>query len=310
MIKLLLPLLILFGLTGRAQTWCPPGAVWHYTWMPYTADPKSGVVEDRYVGDTVILGKECKKIVGTFTGKMTPTSPVISFPFRRSYTYLEQGVLYVYSHQRFDTVVNWNAAVGDQWLRNTLPGDCNARRAVRVIYVDQIKLNDVSLKRVVTSYSNTIRTNSGMQPTHTTDEIIDRVMTQNKYIFPYYCEKDYRIDYYTYNGELICYEDDKFPMYKRKGFADCFYITSENELLLREYGITIINEEKNKFFEIKKPGTYAITLTNLFHQKISTSIRQHGKQTIPSIGLPPGFYFLNIATPDGQILNQKIGIYE
>jgi hypothetical protein len=295
---------------AKAQTWCPPGAVWHYTWMPYAADPKSGVIEDRYVGDTVVLGKTCKKIVGTFTGKMTASSPVISFPFRRSYTYLEQGVLYVYSNHTFDTVVNWNAAVGDQWLRNTLPGECNARRAVKVIYIDQVKVNDVSLKRVVTTYSNTIRTNNGPQPTNTTDEIIDRVMTTNKYIFPMYCEMDYRLDHYSYFGELICYEDDQFPMFKRKGFTDCFYITSSNELLLKEYGIRILTEEKVRYLEIKKAGTYSVRLTTIMDKKIKEWKNAEGKQLLTLKGLDDGLYLLKITTPEGLVLTIKIGIFQ
>src|SRR6218665_3971676 len=144
MIKRLLLFFLCLSLAqqSHAQTWCPPGSVWTYTviqWGTIT-QPKSGVIKDAYLGDTVINGITCKHIRGTFKGKLSQWSPTVTVNnYRESYSYLNNQVLYTWTYDSynnlntFDTLVNFNASVGDKWLKNRYFGTCNSRQVITVI---------------------------------------------------------------------------------------------------------------------------------------------------------------------------------
>lgn len=305
---------ILFMKPTMAQEWCPPGAVWHHTWVPHPFHNQyKGTVEDRYVGDSTITGKLCKKIKGTFIGTTGPygSGPVDTIEnFRRSFTYLEDSVLYIYNGSGFDTVVNFNAAIGDQWLRNTynLGSFCNARRAVTVIDTNRIMINNFNLKRIVTTYSNTFTYGNNTYTNTVVDEIVERMMTNSKYLFPMYCEADNMTDLYIYNGELICYEDEKFSIYKRAGFSTCSYVTSVIELTAEAIGLRMHPNPANSLLnvDIKKADNYLIQVRDVLGKSLIEKTSKGGTLQLELGDFDLGIYFLSITTRSGLSISEKI----
>ncbi|MBX3165469.1 MAG: hypothetical protein KF900_13420, partial [Bacteroidetes bacterium] len=128
---------ILFGVKVSAQdtTWCPQGATWYFEYSQnfYSmAMVKNGYVELKYTGDTTINKIVCKKIIGKFSGctscwhrNLSVYPKVVIHNFRTYYTYENNGVIYLYNKNssKFDTVVNFNANIGDKWLRASGCGD-------------------------------------------------------------------------------------------------------------------------------------------------------------------------------------------
>ena len=289
----------------------PFGATWHHTLIPipFNSMMAKGVVKDEYVADTMINTKLCKKISGTFTGTpaFNPNVTIIQ-NYRRSFSYLEDSVLYAWTGTGFDTIVNFNAAIGNQWLRNRLGGSgCNQRNLVTVIDTNRITINNVSLKRIITTYTNSVQGFNGTYTVSITDEIIERIMTTNKYIFPVYCEMDNTTDFYQYDGELICYEDRSFPQYRRNGFNSCDYPTTLPELK-GDGNIHVFPNPAFNTVQIETPvrGTYKMELSDATGKIVRTAVLDGNKHLVELGDLKNGIYMLKISDPNGPHIIKKI----
>lgn len=310
--KSLLYLLFTISFFSNAQIWCPPGALWHHTLTPYPNIPKTGVVEDRYIGDTLLAGKQCKKIRETFTGKVSPLSPVSSSSVM-IYSYLESGVLYLYTNGVFDTIVNFNASIGDSWLRNRFLGNsCNPRQLVTVTDTGRKVINNMSLKWISTTYTGTYSTvQGGNVSMHTVnDTIIERIMTTYDYLFPMYCEMNHPhgLDMMR-RGELICYQDNKFGSYKRSGYTHCEYTTTSIPTIRGvDNGLRVYPNPVSDYLhlEIKRSGIYTFQITDVMGRLIMEEKINTSNQQINMAPLQRGVYFIKIINDEGLNLTEKI----
>ncbi|MBX3164060.1 MAG: T9SS type A sorting domain-containing protein [Bacteroidetes bacterium] len=155
---------ILFAVKISAQdtTWCPQGATWYFKYSQswYSQQiRKNGYVELKYTGDTTINSIACKKIIGKFSGctychvSNPSVYPQVVIPnFRTHYTYENNGVIYLYNKNssKFDTVVNFNANIGDKWLRPSGCGD-----VLTVTDTGHVSAYGLSLKQIKTSHTYT-----------------------------------------------------------------------------------------------------------------------------------------------------------
>lgn len=120
----LLPITILLGLgyvPAHAQSWCPPGAVWHFngshqSWGP---DPiiTYGTLAAKYEGDTTIGGYPAQRISQTNYTRIS-TDPVVHvFSGTDLFTRIDNDVVYLWdpAELEFDTLYWFGAVPGDHW---------------------------------------------------------------------------------------------------------------------------------------------------------------------------------------------------
>ncbi len=322
-IKLLISFSIVITISIQAQNWCPPGAIWSYTMGPAITptQPRSGMINDVYKSDTIINGKVCKHIVGVFKGRVNPDSPLLIYnKYRESYTYENNKVIYVWLYSAlsnvntFDTVVNFNAAIGDKWLKNRWGGTCNSRRPVMVKDTGHVTISGQSLKRVVTSYTSAYTSGIYTYTSQIIDTLFEKIMNRSRFMIPQYCELDNVFDFEIFNGNFLCYNDSLFSNYQRPGTTNCGYIING----LQEKGGVLFqgriypNPASGQLLIeseiLNQNEVYSIVLTDLLGQCAATMELKslNNRLFLDLTAVNQGIYCLQLRDRKGILANQKI----
>jgi hypothetical protein len=200
---------IFISVSFSAQNWCPPGARWLYKVYSVFLETDA-LTEYVYVKDTLIQGKTCKQISGTYAGsgpQYGNHSYTVVPGFRKYYTFEQNNVVYLYNGSDFDTIVNFNAIPGDKW-RGPSAHQCTERAVFTVKDTGATLLNGVTLKMIgITSimlyqssaFSFTITERTLQAP----GEFID--------LFPFYCFSPGESD--PLGGTFVCYSDNEIGTY-------------------------------------------------------------------------------------------------
>lgn len=208
---ILLTFLLMSGIRAFSQTWCPPGAVWHYT--SYSWYPKhEGMIEVRYSGDTVIEGKLCNRLVGTFSGYWNYYETDVIKHVDTYDIYFDNNVLYMYTGT-FDTIVDFSADIGDSWL---IPAACNGAR-MTVTDTGRVLVNNLSLKTITAEFRLYDKIHFDSTGTLTECTFIERIVGINsqRLMFPTSCGLMHAPMIY-----FSCYKDSVFPLHNPHA-ADC-----------------------------------------------------------------------------------------
>ncbi|HRD53443.1 MAG TPA: T9SS type A sorting domain-containing protein [Flavobacteriales bacterium] len=189
-----LPLFIIIAAHANAQSWCPPGAVWHHNYATVSA-PLEGVVRTECIGDTVIQGETAKLMHVTASG----------------YDWLLGGTFqsdlgFVITKANADQVSFWDGSdwfllydlglpVGGQWLLV-----CYLDAFVLTVTATGLKLVDgVPLRYSVVSLDPPL-------PWLASDTVIERVGFKSIYVHPYNYFNSWSV---WVSRELRCYEDNE-----------------------------------------------------------------------------------------------------
>ncbi len=308
-----------------AQGWCKPGATWHYKnyhlgqAMGESANSSyiDGVSECRYVSDTVISGITCNHITSTFRGVKNGLMPYTTFTNDKNYyTYENNKVIYARSAGSFDTIVNFNATIGDVWRRNTLGGICNGRGLVTVTDTGRILMNNLALKKIVTVYSNTFVISNTTYTVSRVDTIIERLMNRNDFMFPMYCETNNpQLDNPTLqNPQFKCYEDDNFLLYKKAAFAKCEFDAvgigelNAGRLPLRLYPNPSTGNITLESDHLEPEGSYTLKLVNALGQCVLQQQMSvvNKRLQLQLEGLSTGLYQILVSDKSGLLAAEKI----
>ncbi len=314
--------------TFSAQGWCKPGATWHYKifnigpsiGLPFGYWNINGVEKYQYTGDTVLNGINCNIVISTFSGYLNSYSATATVApnFKRYYTYQNNKVVYAWSPSTgtFDTIVNFNAAVGNKWLRNRLGGTCNKRGVMTVVDTGRVLINNLSLKRVVTTYTNTYTWgNSNNYTVTATDTLIERIMNRNNFMFPMYCEADTpRLDQPTlYTSDFKCYQDNNFALYKKTSTTLCDFDVGFDELSghnipLKIYPNPCSGQVTLESDVLIQGDLYTIDLLNVLGQSVRKhEIKPAGRQLVTDLGhLPGGIYYIQLRYKEALLANEKL----
>ena len=302
MIKSRYKILLLVFLIGmlnqvKSQNWCPTGATWHYKiGFLGSFTGVDGLLTYKYESDTIIQNLSCKKIKGVFTGFWSNYQYGTSHFYRNYYSRESNKVLYLYNSGKFDTIVNYNASIGDRWIKS-VAASCNKRLVVLVIDTGHAVINGISLKGVKISYNDSV--------------LIGNPPHYKKYISSYWLYE--KINYQSYNNESLdifdnlcepnlagnndnayitfrCYEDNYFPNYSIAS-------TSCNDIT----GIVKENDMNNSFNIFPNPSSGKIVFTTSFPFTIKLFDSQGdlifeknlnvGNQQVNLSSIPKGLYF-------------------
>lgn len=314
-------LLLLFSLTFSlsqvmAQTWCPPGATWHFKrGQQFSNAGVDGVMTMTYTGDAIQLGTLCKVLQATYVGNSGwPSSPVVTQNFKTYYTHLTNGVLYILNGNRFDTVVSFNALPGDKWLRpgfDSVGGSgCNSRRPYTVIDTGHVLINGFNLKKVTASYSAFYNYSQNTYTFVAQHTFIERLLFTGATpysIFPIDCEMD-NILAEIPQTYFRCYEDNSFPLYNVSNYG-CSSLTGVSSQQNDDATISIYPNPAEDRLVVKIPDAadYTLHLLNIFGKsqplpgiQIDPTSLQVNLNTIE-----PGIYFIQVYENDNLVGIEK-----
>ncbi|HQQ94881.1 MAG TPA: T9SS type A sorting domain-containing protein, partial [Bacteroidia bacterium] len=208
---------LIFSNQTFAQTWCAPGAEWHYRiYVPMYLFHQDGYLKIT-VANTYTLGSHVyHELKGAYNGQMAPpNSPIITNPnYYKATTYEANHVVYISRRDTliFDTLADFNASVGDKWLKSNFYNECQTWQnslitSVVVTDTGHVQINGVNLKRL------TLNINPSA-PSQTIS-IIEKIGCIQYFMYPYVtCT----IDDWSY-GNFVCYKDNNFPLYQPPGYT-------------------------------------------------------------------------------------------
>ena len=220
---------LIFSTHTKAQVFCPPGATWYYTTDGQLSE---GYTKFSYVSDTIIKSITCKKLTHYY--KFRASFGVFEKEYSPLFVYSENGVTYQYQYNdnhenvdsdKFDTIYNINAKIGDKWIlpqTDTLCPDSMYR--MEVLNTGTKTINGFNLKWL---YVKIGAINMGGENSfYVFDTITEHVGLLNKSY-----EYLHRCPGMTESGEyrLRCYSDDVFGNYSTGISKGCDYITGIKE---------------------------------------------------------------------------------
>jgi len=290
--------ILLQSLITSAQVWAPAGATWHYDWIEMAVD---GYAKISFVNDSVVGGRAYKVlkveqhtynwITGTFT------NAVLGY----EYTYLDNNVVYYYRYGQFFKLYDFNSVAGSSW---TVAGwdqnnPCDSLGSVVVDSTGTTAINGFSLKYLKVSPGP----NSEWE---FMDRIIERIGSLG-YMFP---GPNCVIDI-PGPGQLRCYYDDAFGLYKRSGFPPtCDFIV----------GVDDLSNDNNRLKIYPVPATTAITaeISKPVNGKVTIVISDIAGRTVKSLqtegtrpiidikDLAEGLYLIKLMSSEGISYSRMI----
>lgn len=319
---LLFAFLLIYQLGVSQLMFCPPGATWNYAEKGVVAGI-DGIMEFKYTNDVVVNGISCKTIQGNFNGiriGYTGNGNAIIPNVVNYKIYESNKVVYLYNGTSFDTVVNFNAAIGDKWreLYRSQSSRCSNKRGYfSVIDTNHITINNLSLKRIQAAYYQIpINTPTAAVLTYTT-YFIERILNQgsifNAYgdLFSYYCAYNTVSENPSFN--FLCYHDDAFPTYQSTT-RNCDDLTGVSQSHFQRYGLYVYPNPTNDMLTLTFESSYNAAnckfriIDVLGHEKYSYDCGPDLLKinSIDLSSLPKGLYFLQVWQEAKLLATEKV----
>lgn len=208
---------ILISQLTFGQNWCGEGANWKYNYM--SGFGTEGYTEISYVGDTTIEGQLSNKLSKHLVAYDLVSLQDVYSDYGYEYTYEENGIVYLWYNNHWDTLYNFQAEVGDSWRMAKQPLLTQDSNSVLTVVAKGIKnINSIDLNYLVVDFNGTWYT----------DTIVEKIGFIGSYMLPYD----------GYNGGLDvneggafrCFEDDQFSTYKPHFSGECDFTVGITEL--------------------------------------------------------------------------------
>lgn len=294
-------LLFLFAANSLlAQSWCPQGATWKYSFYGFMTN---GYNELHYAGDTLLQNVTCNRIEHRFKGSHYSAPNTMSdIHIGNYYTYESNQVVYVLSDTLFDTLYNFNAAVGDQWqiVRHPFGSSCwpSPRRTVQVTDTGHVIINSTWLKKLVLQY--TLGYGMSAQTYH--DTVYQTVGSIHHFLFPFHCEGlVIDPDFSDFLQPFRCYSDNGVLVaYAAPGIVDCNFIAGTAPAPALGGGVRVFpNPFSGMLIVENEEGAGQFRLNDVLGKTVWMQSLDRGTRSIDLAGLPAGIYSAVLQTPSG-----------
>ncbi|MDQ3100438.1 MAG: T9SS type A sorting domain-containing protein [Bacteroidota bacterium] len=255
-----------------AQSWCPPGATWTYSYMNWT---RVGFARFTYVGDTMMAGLAAQKIEQYTEGYDFGTSSPFSEWVEPAFTTVSGDLVSIWNGATFDTLYNFSAQPGDSWQVTS------AMNAGTITIVDTglVVIDDIPLRYLVTQDNDTIR---------------ERIGSKHRYFFPWYTPVADGP-----GGSLRCYSDLDIDYQIPELDAECTFIMGMEEL---ENGtIAVFPNPGTDHFTLQLPsGMHELTLFDAQGRLVLQQQLLEERSVISTAHLGSGIFQVLITDPSGR----------
>jgi hypothetical protein len=270
------------------NNWSPLQSEWYYNYNNFVIN---GYVHFACTKDTVYNSIPCRKIERQRAGYINGTHQLYYENYSPLYTYDDNGIIYMTDeHNEFDTLYNFNAALGDKWqaLKSPHVWLCDSDSYFLVEDTGHVILQSENLKWLSVQFI------SGSNSVLIADTIFEKVGTTHLYMLPHdFCNG--MIDGQE-GGSFRCYTDSNLS-FKRFEICDTVYGYDAVTDLMKEY-ISVFPNPASDVLNISTGSNYAdfdIVITNCLGQIVSTNHYPAAKNIAINIAsIPEGIYSLQL----------------
>jgi hypothetical protein len=217
-------------------------------------------------------------------------------------TYESNGVVFIQTApQRFDTIANFNANIGEGWYTfGWDSADCSPKIPLRKIVVydtSHVIINGQNLKRLrISPVASSID-----------KYIVEKIGPLQGFMHDYYWDCYVANDSWPFLGDFSCYKDDNFPVYSRPGVSNCEYV-GITQIANRSLEAVLYPNPNSGEFKIIFAGPASLTITNVSGKLVYEQfLKGPDEHIIKTVGLQPGFYHINLHS-ETHTVNSKLFI--
>jgi hypothetical protein len=302
-----------------AQNWCPTGARWHIKKGLHTGsiyEAVDGIIDMAFTTNTTVIGIPCKRLDAVFSGRKYagPGSlgPIITEPYQTLFTYENNNVVFFYNGTNaFDTLVDFNANIGQTWLKpRWLYSNCLNRPVVKVTDTGHVVINGFNLRKIKTidsvivlNFDSTLLT----VPEITT--FVERILFPDEWndgLIPNNC--DFNFDTHGWSNFLRCYQDNVFPLYQVNmfglGVGNCDSQTGLESIKSNSLDVVLYPNPNDGNFQIRLPLGAGIDILDALGQIVYFQKNvQDEVFVVEGLDIQPGPYIIKVKTKDavGQV---------
>jgi hypothetical protein len=277
--------------TANAQIWCTPSSEWYFT---HSTFGQYGYKKWNYLYDTLIAGKNCNKIRDN-TVFYSP-SPPTNYNFNEYlFTYVTNSVVFIKDvvqtgTNNFDTLFNFNGAIGSKWrMAPTSMTGC-AASFVTVLDTGRSTIQGQSLKWLKLNY-----TYNGNFNLNFNDTVYERLGAFKYY--PYWPQNICPTQTDSEKGgPLRCFSDNLINGYVHTWTNTCnYYYNGVGENALEKSSFGIHPNPANEFLTVtgKTQGNKQISVLNILGETIlSENFSDESADRLNIATLKSGIYFV------------------
>lgn len=265
----------LLPLLAAAQSWCPPGATWTYTYS--NGWTNEGYARFTYVGDTVIGVDTCQLIDAFGEGWYFPFDTTFHYDLGPVVTKLSDDLVSILTTAGFDTLYWFGAAPGDHWEMTMEDGSAGFG-SIMITDTGSTVLQGVPLRFLVAG----------------TDTIAERLGSFHQFMLPWVA---FVID--MPGGPLRCYVDadiDYHAPWWSFGCESWMGIGDEENASLKG---AFPNHGTTHFTLDLPPGPHTITLFDATGRMVLQQRTTDTRPVIDTEALPAGLYRITVRDARG-----------
>jgi hypothetical protein len=290
--------------TVNAQIWCTPSSEWYFTHSPAFG---TGYKHWTYLYDTTIAGKNCNKIKDNTVGQSYWPPANVNYT-EYLYTYTNNKVVYIKDvfqtgTNNFDTLFNFNAAIGNKWRMAPTSNSFCASSFVTVLDTGRNTIQGQSLKWLKLNYYS-----AGNFTVNVNDTIYERFGALG--VYPYWpynvCPTMTDADQ---GGPLRCFSDNQINGYVHTWTTSCnYYYVGMKENEIENSSFTLYPNPANEFLMIRNTSKAPkqVSVVNILGEAILTeNFSGESMNTLGILSLPKGIYFLKYAEEGKKSSVQK-----
>jgi hypothetical protein len=298
-----LPLLLalLSGFTLSAQDWFAADAVWFYS---HTNLAIEGYTHLTVATDTTVAGLPAKKLAVVIEAYDYSFGQRMSFQRDPLLVREMANIVYLYRQNEWDTLLNFNATVGEQWsLSDDYFQFPNTVLTVSVTATETVTVDAQSVKRMVLDYDFVYGEPNNRRSITTQDTVYEYLGNTSFFLDPFDFLRN-QLDFHD-AGALRCYADNVLSYARPNLTIACDFVVRTQEPLLA--APTLFPNPVRTHFNLG--STPNLESLQLFHPSGQLLRRFDVQGPSHSLhGLPAGLYILQGRTAQG-VWTQRLVVY-
>lgn len=289
---------------GKAQVWCPPGAIWSYE-LPTGAWDCHGIYRYEYIGDTLVNSVNCKKICQTYTGKCAWDLDYETSIVTTHLMYADSNKVYYYKYNQFNILYDFSVQIGDTMkIRSNFiyPG-CDT---IATLLVDSVGVMTINSQNLRYYYVSSIAGTAYAFDCRIVEKIGPFYNLGSNYFFPVKWDTcGLALDEVPEHGFFKCYKDDNFSAVSLSQDSCSFTLEVPNTII-SSFEIFPNPVSGVLHLTFTTPEYRYIEIFNLQGQKLFSFSSTENRIIMDIEKLSNGILFIDITNKKGEKYRSKL----